>query len=265
MNRRLNLVPVLVLVAALLLLAGCNLQTVRVGELQTKSESVEVGAAESVTADINIGAGVLNVAGGGSSLMDADFTYNIAEWEPTVEYRVSGDLGRLTVEQPSSRDTIPIDLGDIRYEWELRFNDEVPLDLEINMGAGEGDLDLSSLSLNRVDFEGGAGDVNVDLSGSNLNDLTVRIGAGDVMVDLSGDWQNDLAADIQGGVGRVTVLLPRSTGVEVETQGGIGLVNATGFNQSGDTYTNDAFGESEATLFLNIEGGVGEINLELAG
>ena len=42
-------------------------------------------------------------------------------------------------------------------------------------------------------------------------------------------------------------------------------MNAPGFNQSGNTYTNDAFGESEATLFLNIEGGVGEINLELAG
>jgi hypothetical protein len=251
--------------AVLLLAAGCNLQTVDVGDLQTKSESVEVGSAESVTADIAIGAGVLNVAGGGSALLDADFTYNVDEWEPIVDYRVSDDRGRLSVEQPTSRDSIPIEPGNVRYEWDLRFNDDVPLDLEISMGAGEGDLELDSLSLDRVNFEGGAGDVNIDLSSSTLNDLSVRIGAGDVMVDLSGDWQNDLSADIQGGVGRVTVLLPRSTGVQVETQGGIGLVNATGFNQSGNTYTNDAFGESEATLFLNIEGGVGEINLVLAG
>jgi hypothetical protein len=265
MSVRFRMILVLLSISLLLLAAGCNLRTLEVGNVQVLSESVEVGAAESVTADIAIGAGRLTMVGGGTSLLDADFTYNVEAWEPTMEYRVSGDRGRLTVEQPSVREGIPIDLDNIRYEWELRFSDEVPLDLEISMGAGEGDLDLSSLTLNRVNFESGAGDVNVDLSGSSLNDLSVRIGAGDVTVDLSGDWQNDLSADIQGGLGRVTVVLPRSTGVEVEAQGGIGLVNATGFNQSGNTYTNDAFGESEATLFLNIEGGVGEINLELAG
>ena len=191
MSVRFRIVPVLLMAAVLLLAAGCNLRALDVGNVQEKSESVEVGAAKSVTADIAIGAGKLNVTGGGASLLDANFIYNVEEWEPTIDYRVSGDQGRLTVEQPDSREGIPIQPANVRYEWDLQFNDDVPLDLEISMGAGEGDLELDSLSLNRVNFEGGAGDVNIDLSSSTLSDLNVRIGAGDVMVDLSGDWQND--------------------------------------------------------------------------
>jgi hypothetical protein len=78
MGVRFRIVLVLLMAAVLLLAAGCNLQTVDVGDLQTKSESVEVGSAESVTADIAIGAGVLNVAGGGSAL-----AVGVRYWTPT--------------------------------------------------------------------------------------------------------------------------------------------------------------------------------------
>ena len=136
--------------------------------------------------------------------------------------------------------------------------------MEVTLGAGDGQLELDSLTLNSLRFEGGAGDIEVDLSGSTLRDLDIRLGAGDVSVDLSGNWQQDLSANMQGGVGRATVILPDDAGVRVEVNGGLGQVNAAGFDQDGNVYTNDAFGEPEVTLEIDIEGGVGEINLELA-
>ena len=258
-----GIVGALMLVAVLFLVTSCGINTLETGPLQTDSETVEVGAAEEALVEITMGAGRLDIDGGSSNLMDAQFTYNVEVWKPEVSYDVSDGFGRLTVDQPDTRD-LPLDMGDIQYEWDLRFNEGIPIDMEVTMGAGDGQLELDSLMLNSLRFEGGAGDIEVDLSGSTLRDLDIRMGAGDVSVDLSGNWQQDLSANMQGGVGRATVFLPGNAGVRVKVQGGLGQVNAPGFNKDGNVYTNDAYGESDVSLEIDIEGGVGEINLELA-
>src|SRR5918998_204962 len=71
----------------------------QVGELQRQSHSVDVQQARSVRTDLEIGAGELNLTGGADRLMEADFVYNVADWEPKVNYDVSGDTGELSVQQ----------------------------------------------------------------------------------------------------------------------------------------------------------------------
>ena len=51
--------------------------------------------------------------------------------------------------------------------------------------------------------------------------------------------------------------------MHVDTESGIGKINANGLKRDGNAYVNDAYGESEVTLLINIEAGVGDINLEL--
>ncbi len=57
-----------------------------------------------------------------------------------MEYEVRGSEGLLTVQQPSDLETI--DFPNVRYEWDLRFNSEVPLEMTINMGVGGVELNL---------------------------------------------------------------------------------------------------------------------------
>lgn len=265
--KRYGLVAGLFLALAVLLLAsGCGvIGTAKVGPLQTEEQSVERNDADSVQAEINLGAGKLTVSGGASSLLDATFTYNVAEWEPEVEYDVSSGEGDLTISQPTvrERNTIPTSLKDVRYDWDLRFNDSVPMDMSVNMGAGEGDLRLDSLSIESLNFQGGAGDVSIDLSGGTARNLDFTLGAGEVEIDLSGRWDEDLSANVKGGVGKLTFLLPSSSGVRVQVQGGLGSVSAVGLSKDGNIYTNDAYGDSDVTLDIDIEGGIGEINLEI--
>jgi glycine cleavage system H lipoate-binding protein len=66
-------------------------------------------------------------------------------------------------------------------------------------------------------------------------------------------------------VGRATIRLPKEVGVHVVAQGGLGRINASDFRKQGDAYVNDQYGKSTVTLRLEVEGGVGEINLELGG
>jgi hypothetical protein len=214
--------------------------TQQVGELQRESRSVALENAQSARAQLKMGAGELNVTGGADRIMEGDFSYNVADWKPKVSYDVSGQKGELVVEQGSAEG---VRLGaDARNEWDIRLNDEVPIDVVVKMGAGESDLDLDSLT---------------------LTGLNLQMGAGKTTVDLTGDYDRSFDASIEGGVGEATVLLPSEVGVKAKAEGGLGKINAEGLKRVGDSYVNDVYGESDVVLSVDVQGGVGEINLEV--
>jgi hypothetical protein len=221
-----------------MLVAGCS-SGVKVGPLQTESQSVELGGAKSVDVNINMGAGNLAVTGGAAKLLEADFNYNVARLKPEVEYTD----GTLLVRQPEVYG-LPVLQGitDFRNEWNLRFDHAVPMNLKVNMGAGNSDLQLAGLSLSRLD---------------------VILGAGKSTIDLNGDWVHDLDVNIDTGASDITVRLPKDIGVRVEVDRGPTAIDAPGLRQDGDIYTNAAYGVSDVTLQLHIKAGIGLLDLEL--
>ena len=233
------------MMAATVVLAGaCSTQgggtQQQVGKMQRESKSVDPKNADSARAQLKMGAGELNLTGGADQLMEADFSYNVSEWKPKVSYDVSGKKGELVVKQGSANGG---DLsGGARNEWDISMNDEVPTDLVVRLGAGESDLDLDSLTLTGVD---------------------VRMGAGKSTVDLTGDYTRDFDATIEGGVGQATVLLPSEIGVKAKAAGGLGKINAKGLRKVGDSYVNEAYGEADVNISVDVKGGVGEINLKV--
>jgi hypothetical protein len=234
-----------VVVALMLLLSACT-GTGDVEDLRTESETVALDNADAVVAEISMGAGELTLQGGAQALMEAEFTYNVAVWRPEVDYSVdeSGDenVGRLFVSQPAEVE-FDSNLTNFRYQWEVHLNNEVPIDLRVELGAGNANIDAIELDLTALD---------------------VAAGAGNITVDLSGERQRDLAASIRGGVGNLTVLLPSEAGVKVDVTGGLGQVVATGLSRNEDgSFVNAAFDTAENTIVLDIQGGVGEINLEV--
>jgi hypothetical protein len=221
-----------------LLLAACGSKP-SVGQLRTESQSVELGDASAVRVEITMGAGELGVTGGAEKLLEADFTYNVADLKPQVEY--TG--GTLVVKQPEV-EGLPVLQGitDFRNQWDLRLHDGTPMNLKVDLGAGTSDLQLAGLSLTGLDISQGAG------RGS---------------VDLSGDWAHDLQGTIDVGAAGLTVRLPRDVGVRVEANTGVGTINAPGLTKDGNVYTNAAYGVSDVTLRLNIAAGVGRVDLEV--
>ena len=232
---------VLLVVAAVFLgSCGAQGQGQDVGEMRNESRSIQPEDARSVRAHLMMGAGELKVGGAADALMEGDFSYNVADWKPQIDYEVSGEKGDLTVEQGSGDDGRLG--GGAGNEWDLRFNDDVPTDLVVEMGAGESDLDLDSLTLTGLDLE---------------------MGAGETTVDLTGDYAQGFDASIEGGVGEATVLVPSEVGVRVRAEGGLGKINAEGFQREGEAYVNDAYGDSDVSLDVDVQGGVGSINLKV--
>ena len=237
MDKKLGLLSVLAVVVVFI--SACIGMT-QTGELQRESQSIALDDAETADVNIRMGAGKLTVTGGADGLVDADFIYNVAAWQPIIDYVVSGERGELWIEQPEVKS---LGLESYRYEWDLRLNDEIPLSLDVALGAGESKIDVSTLSLTQLDLKVGAGGVDLDLTGMREQDVDVTV---------------------RGGVGEATILLPSDVGVKAEVRGGLGELNVSGLTKDGDIYVNDAYGESDVTITLDVEGGVGGITLQVA-
>jgi len=220
----------------MVLLTGCGPDWSPPGPERTETRDVELDKSEEVRAELRMGAGELHVHGGASKLMEGRFVYNRLRMRPEVSYRGTDFRGHLVVEEPHG-----FRGGSNRYKWDIALNNQKPLELEVNCGAGQSHLDLGDLSLRRV---------------------TVEMGVGELRLDLRGVPKNDYSVSIHGGVGQATVYLPGGgVGIEAEAHGGIGDIHASGLVKRDGRYVNDAFGRAKTTIRLDIEGGIGAIRL----
>jgi len=206
------------------------------GDLQHQSRTVDRQGAKSVNVSLETSSGEFNISGGSSHLLDADFNYSDSYEAPRVDYNVAGGVGHLGI----SQDNQDVHFNAAHNQWNLRFSNDVPLELKVEMGAGRGQLRLRDMPVTR---------------------LEMSMGAGQADLDLTGDRKNDLVADLEGGVGQVTIRLPRKIGVVVRASGGIGAVDAHGLRHQDGEYTNEAYGKTPATIRLTVQGGVGQISL----
>jgi hypothetical protein len=234
--------PILALSLIVLLAGGCIVNPLRVGPTVIDTHTIEQGAAGTVSAEITMGVGELTLRGGGSELLNAEFTYNVDAWKPEVRYSVNGRRGELRVQQPENKrlDNVLPTANDVRYQWDLQLGADVPLDLKVVLGVGESRLALGNLAL------------------TNLEIIT---GVGQTAIDFSGKWRESFNASIKGGVGETTVRLPGDVGVRVRTTTGIGAVNVNGLQGNGNIYTNAAYGTADVNIDLTVEGGIGQITL----
>jgi hypothetical protein len=90
-----------------------------------QSQVVSLQGAQSVTANIDIPAGSLDVAGGASAnqLLNANFDYHESDGQPRIEYEVSGGHGDLAISQENK---MHLHFATSRNDWQLRFADNVP-------------------------------------------------------------------------------------------------------------------------------------------
>lgn len=220
---------------SLLSLTGC-VEIDSGGPPHTDTQSVELDKSELVNVELKMGAGELTVQGGSPKLMEGEFRYNRSRMKPEVRYDSTGFRGHLIIEQPSHGPHI----GNSDYRWNVRLNDEKPVDLEVNFGAGEGRLNVGSLTLRSLD---------------------VHMGVGQLRIDLRGTPKNDYNVSVHGGVGEATIYLPSGVGVIADAKGGIGGVNASHLEKRDDRYVNDEYGHAKTTIRLDIRGGIGAINL----
>jgi hypothetical protein len=226
----------LVVLALAALVAACD----EPRDVRTETRTVALDGAARADVGLRMGAGELRVRGADQEpLLEASFEYNRDRNRPEVDYRLSGDKGILQVRHARRRG---INFGTTRNRWDLNLSKAVPIDLDIDLGAGKSDIDLRGLKLQHVEID---------------------MGVGEMILDLQGPHEKSFNVKIDGGVGSGKLTLPSEVGVRVKVDGGIGSVNAHGLTKQGGAYTNEAYGRSPVTIEIDIDAGIGSIDLRV--
>jgi hypothetical protein len=136
---------------------------------------------------------------------------------------------------------------------ELALSPAVPIDLSLELGAVEAELDLGGLALTSLDINAGANATRVrfdtpnrvamrsleveagaasivlsNIANANAALLSVEAGVGSVELDFSGAWTSDLAASVDIALGSLKLLVPRDVGVRLDVGKVLARVNAEG-------------------------------------
>ena len=222
--------------SAVLILSGCN-NTILANNESDDEIVVEKDRAKELEVVLNFGAGKMDVAGGADEWVNGNAIYEPEKMKPEVSYDLSGKVGKVDISQPDH-----FKLGKMKNEWDLKISEDAPVDLVVNAGASDTDLDLK---------------------GIQLSNLEVNAGVGEITVDLGGDWKESFDARISSGVGKMTVILPKDTGVRVHAQKGIGSSSFENLISKGDgVYVNEAYEDAKVKIDLDADLGVGEVTFK---
>ncbi|MGE7693857.1 toast rack family protein [Lysinibacillus sp. NPDC094177] len=228
----------LIIGASIIALSGCN--SVIPGKTKDETILVEKDTAEKLDVELHLGIGDMTVKKGANDWVEGTAQYNINKLAPKVKYDLSGNTGKITIEHKGSTG---VRLGKIKNIWDIELNENIPMNLSIETGASEAELDLQGLQLEK---------------------LNIETGVGDLKVNLGGDWKKSFETNIETGVGDTTVILPSKVGVKLTTEEGIGTSDVEGFISKGKgVYVNEAYDKADIILEVNSEIGVGDVTFKL--
>lgn len=132
--------------------------------------------------------------------------------------------------------------GEEGSDLQLFLARTVPMRLQLDVGAAEGDIDLSGLLLDDLTVQTGAADTRMRFDTPNshrMRAVTLQVGAADLQVtglgnantprvdlnlgignadlDFGGEWRGDVAMTINSALGKVTLRVPGNVGVSIES------------------------------------------------
>ena len=268
------------LVAALACTISLPVDTAKTGETQTLNinEPVPTNNPASAKLNVTMGAGTLQVSGGGAGLVEGSVRYNVADWKPVVTRQSDG----VSI-QVDSQMTKSIPSNNVINDWNLKLGN-TPMDFTLQAGAYSGTVDLSGVPLTNLSISDGAssakvmfntpnpvkmtdltyktGASTVELDGldnANFSDMTFAGGAGSYTLDFSGNLQQDANVLITAGVSNVTINVPANSNSRVTITGALNDINADGtFTIDGKIYKTEGSGPQ---LNITVAMSVGSLDL----
>ena len=239
-----------------------------------------------VAVNIEYGPGTLAVSPATTSMLYAmEIRYDKRYFVPVSEFDNSTRKLSLGVRSnEESRKSINLKEGS---RAAIQLTREVPLDLKLQFGAGEAEIDLGGMRLRKLDLSTGASKTKVRFSAPNLisaEDVRIQSGAAELTVsglgnlgaehldfqggvgsatlDFSGKWNRNATASVQMGVGSITLRLPRGLGVQVNRSSFMSSFDAPGLTKRGNSYFSSDWDRAPHRLTVNVNAAFGSIDVD---
>lgn len=273
--------------ALLLLVAPVGAWPGAAQTLRTLSSARQLHGDSALTVDVTYAAGRFRLEpASAGDLYRMDLRYDEDKFTPVRDYDPASGVLRLGL-RGRSRGISP---GDRRKgempSLDVALTAEVPLTLDVELGAAEADVELGGLSLRRVSFHTGASKSTVrfsspnplacdalsfevgaaeftatGLGNANCRSMTFDGGVGAVSLNFTGSWRGSADARIHVAMGTVKLFLPRDVGVAISLDRFLASFDRYGFTKRGDRYYSDNFSSAPHRLNLDVAAVFGGIEV----
>ena len=252
------------------------------GRTQTEEINVPAPQADIVDLTLTFGAGELNLEPGTeAALVSGTATYNVESFKPSI--KVDKAQVRLETGNLDLHGFPNINSKEIKNKWDLKLGDHA-MQLKINAGAYQGDMNLGGLALKSLEVNDGAADAllkfsdpnktememlryttgasNVkllSLANANFTSMIFRSGAGDYTLDFSGELKRDAVVTVESGFSQLIIIVPEGTAAKVLFKGGLTNVDISGsWKKSGETYV---LGSGGPVITISLDMAAGNLAL----
>jgi hypothetical protein len=207
------------------------------GNTVTREVQTELGGADALEADLNLGVTNTTIDAHGDPEYALQGEYTTDERiNLDVTYEVNDGTGDLRLEE-RGLDQFP-GPGYIG-EMDLSLTDAVPIDLSVDSGIGATTLDLMNLTITALYVNAGVGSTDITLGNGSYT------------------------ADINAGVGELSIELPKDAAVRLELDGGLGSTHFPDrFEQIDDsTWETPGYNTATEQIVLQVDTGVGDFTI----
>jgi hypothetical protein len=184
------------------------------------------------------GAGRLHVTGtsGADELFAGKFVGGI-----DANVRREGEGAEVVLSVPSSSWMDLPWAGGRGFDWDLKLNGEIPLELALETGAGETTLELTDLLIRELSIKTGA------------SSTEVRLPAHAGMTDVK----------VEAGAASITLIVPQGAAARIRSNSGLVdmQVDPSRFPASGSGYESADYATAENRLNVDVQAGVGSIKI----
>lgn len=242
-----------------------------------------------VTVSVEYGAGTLTVLPASKSMLyEMELRYDPRHIAPVT--RFDGDQRRLELGIRSTENGRNRMNGKEGSRASIALTREVPLDLTLQFGAGDADIDLGGMRLRKLDLSTGASETKLRFSAPNpisAEEVQLRAGAAELTVsglgnaraehlsfeggvgsttlDFSGEWNRSATATVQMGVGSVTLRLPRDLGVRINRSSFLSSFDGPGLVKRDGSYFSSNWDSAAHQLTVDVNAAFGSIDIEWIG
>lgn len=225
------------LILCIIILSGCVSEKITTGPLETENHIISLNEhAKEADVDLSFGVGNLTINRTDDDLFSGDFTTNVRDFFPKINYQDNSGKGSLSIQPKNSRKNI---IGNVKNKWDLSFTNQLPLSFNVKLGVGENELNFDEMILSGLD---------------------IKTGVGSTIIDLSTVKTNSFDVNVKSGVGSTTIIVPKDAAVSIDVKKGIGEVTVDGLVKEANQYKTTV--DSDEIIKIKISQGVGEVHLK---
>ena len=250
---------------------------------RTVTMSRQVENEQNLEVTVRYGAGRFSVGPAEPGVLyHMQIEYDEDVFRPLAEYQ--GNSLRIGTESLGRRFRLIRDRG--AGKMELALSRDVAMDLNLDFGAVQADIDLGGIPLTRLEINTGASQTQIDISEpnseamsrasmdvgaaeftvrnlGNLNTEVIEIdaGIGEIDLDFTGDWRQNARVSVDMGLGSLVLRFPRGLGVRLVKDTFLTSLDSEGLVKRGDAYYSLDYDDAEYQITVDVDAAFGSIRV----